>query len=64
MAGGWVVVKRCVCHSHSSFDWEKMETAFSEGVHLRPLDGEPYICYEDVIANILPITGDKEASPF
>lgn len=49
--GRWVATKRCVCHSNPLFDWEKMETTFVEGVHLRPLDGEPYICSEDAIAN-------------
>ena len=41
--GGGVAAKRCVCHSHPSFDWQQMETAFCEGVHLRPLVDEPYI---------------------
>ncbi|KMS94811.1 hypothetical protein BVRB_015090, partial [Beta vulgaris subsp. vulgaris] len=34
--GGWVAAKRCVCHSHPSFDWEQMEVAFGEGVHRQP----------------------------
>lgn len=59
--GGWVAAKRCVCHSHPSFDWEQMETTFTKGAHLRPLDGEPYICFQDVIVNIIPVTGDEEA---
>ena len=54
--GGWVAAKRCVCHSHPNFDWEQMEAAFSEGVHLRPLADEPFIRSEEVIANILPVT--------
>ncbi|KMT17215.1 hypothetical protein BVRB_2g039180 [Beta vulgaris subsp. vulgaris] len=46
--GGWVAVKRC---------------SFAEGAHLRPLTGEPYICFEEVIANILPVAEDEEAPP-
>ncbi|KMT08384.1 hypothetical protein BVRB_6g140630 [Beta vulgaris subsp. vulgaris] len=61
--GGWVAAKRCVCHSHPSFDWERMETAFAEGVHLRPLADKPYICSEEVIANILPVAEDEEVPP-
>lgn len=61
--GGWVAVKRCICHSHPSFDWEQMVTAFAEGAHLRPLTGEPYICSEEVIANILPVAENEEAPP-
>ncbi|KMT05287.1 hypothetical protein BVRB_7g174250 [Beta vulgaris subsp. vulgaris] len=60
--GGWVAAKRCVCHSHPSFDWEQMEIAFGEGVHRQPLADEPYICSEEVIANILP-TAEDDAPP-
>ena len=56
--GGWVAAKRYVYHSHPYFDWERMETAFGEGVHLQPLVDEPYICPEDLIANVLPIAED------
>ncbi|KMT05595.1 hypothetical protein BVRB_7g167360 [Beta vulgaris subsp. vulgaris] len=60
--GGWVAAKRCVCHSHPSFDWEQMEVAFGEGVHRQPLADEPYICSEEIIANILP-TAEDDAPP-
>ncbi|KMT15753.1 hypothetical protein BVRB_3g057300 [Beta vulgaris subsp. vulgaris] len=62
--GKWVAAKRCVCHTHPTLDWEQMEVAFAEGVHTRPLEGEPFICSEDVIANLLSATADEEASPF
>ncbi|KMS94712.1 hypothetical protein BVRB_016020, partial [Beta vulgaris subsp. vulgaris] len=60
--GGWVAAKRCVCYSYPDFDWERMEMAFGEGVHRRPLVDEPYIYPDDVIANILPAIED-EAPP-
>ncbi|KMT07720.1 hypothetical protein BVRB_6g148400 [Beta vulgaris subsp. vulgaris] len=60
--GGWMAAKRCVCHYHPDFDWEQMEVAFGEGVHRQPLADEPYICSEEIIANILP-TAEDDAPP-
>ena len=55
---GRVAAKRCVYHSHPTFDWDQMETAFGEGVHLRPLADEPFIYSEEVIANVMPVAED------
>lgn len=49
---GWVAAKKFVCHTHPTFNWDKTETAFSSGTHTRPLEGELFICREDMIANI------------
>ena len=56
--GGWVATKRFVCHSHPDFDWEQMDTAFGEGTHMRLLADEPFICSEEVIANVLLVVED------
>ncbi|KMT17335.1 hypothetical protein BVRB_2g040270 [Beta vulgaris subsp. vulgaris] len=46
--GGWVAAKRCLCHTHPSFDWEEIEAAFTKDTHMRPLEGEPFICAEEI----------------
>lgn len=61
--GGWVDAKRCVCHTHPTLDWEQMAIVFAEATHTRPLDGELFICSEDVITNLLTATADEEAPP-
>lgn len=58
--GGWVAAKRCVCHTHPSFDRKKMEASFADGTRMRPLEGEPFICAEEVIANVLPTIANEE----
>lgn len=40
-----------------------MKVAFADGTHTRPLEGESFICAEDVIANILPVVADEEVPP-
>lgn len=37
-----------------------METAFAEGIYTCPLEGEPFICTKEVIANFLLAILDEE----